>query len=65
LQIGGLTLRDNFPAGEVLVFVRGAYSHYDNQTGYFFSQPGTQQTRVWDLNDDEPLEIWLDLFEEI
>jgi len=59
------SLRDSFHAGEVLVFVREAYSHYDNQTGFFFSQPGTHQMRVWDIHDDEKLEIWRALFEEI
>jgi hypothetical protein len=58
-------LRDSFRAGEVLVFVRAAYSRYDNYTGYFFSQPGAQPARVWDIHDDEELEIWRDLFEEI
>jgi hypothetical protein len=58
-------LRDSFRAGEVLIYDSDAYSRYDSYTGYFFSQPGAKQLRAWDLHDDEQLEIWRDLFEEI
>lgn len=58
-------LRDNFQAGEVLVYDRDAYSCYDGYTGYFFFQPETQQMRSWDIHDDEQPDIWRDLFEEV
>lgn len=58
-------LRDSFTAGEVLTYESGAYSRYDCQTGYVFSQSGTEQKRVWDLHDDDDLEHWREFFEEI
>jgi hypothetical protein len=59
-------LRDSFVAGEELVYKRDAHSWYDGYTGYFFSQAGTAQSRVWDISDyDDDLEVWKDLFEEI
>lgn len=58
-------LRDSFKTGEILIFGKDAYSAYHGYTGYFFSQPGTEELRVWDIHDDEQLDIWRDLFEEI
>jgi hypothetical protein len=58
-------LRDNFRAGEMLTFERDAYSHYHGYTGYFFSQTGTEQIRVWDIHDGENLSCWRELFEEV
>lgn len=56
---------DSFQSGEVLTFVRGAYSAYHGYTGYFFSQPGSVNLRSWDIHDDDDLEVWKSLFEEI
>ena len=58
-------LRDSFVAGEELTYDRDAYSRYDGYTGYFFTQAGTAQLRSWDIPDDDDLEVWRDLFEEI
>lgn len=58
-------LRDDFKAGEVLVFDSDAYSRYDGYTGYFFSQVGARRLRTWDIDDDDDLEVWRDLFEEV
>lgn len=58
-------LRDRFHAGEILTFHSDAYSRYDNYTGYFFSQPGAQPLRVWDIHDDEQLDSWHELFAEM
>ena len=58
-------LRDRFEAGEVLVYERDAYSRYDSCTGYFFSQPDVTYLRTWDVYDEEELEVWRELFEEI
>jgi len=58
-------LRDSFLAGEELTYDRDAYSRYDGYTGYFFTQLGAGQLRSWDISDDDDLEVWRDLFEEI
>lgn len=58
-------LRDRFVLGEALTFDRDSYSRYDAYTGYVFSQPGDPGHRVWDLHDDDDLESWRELFEEI
>lgn len=47
------------------MYERDAYSHYHSYTGYFFSQPGAEHLRSWDIHDDDELESWRDLFEEI
>jgi hypothetical protein len=57
------SLRDAFRAGEVLTYVRDAYSRYDSYTGYFFSQPGASASRSWDIHDEEDLAVWRELFE--
>lgn len=57
--------RDSFRAGEILTFHSDAYSRYDNYTGCFFSQPDTPQLRAWDIHDDEDLDTWRALFEEL
>ncbi len=58
-------LRDTFQGGEVLTYERDAYSRYDGLTGYFFSQPGSDRLRAWDISDDQDLETWRQFFEEI
>ena len=58
-------LRDRFRGGEVLVYLRDAWSRYDEYTGYFFSIEETADFRVWDISDGEDLEIWREYFEEL
>jgi len=57
------SLRDNFTAGEILTFRYDAWSRYEGMTGYFFEQPDAKW-RIWDISDDDDLEIWKELFEE-
>ncbi len=40
-------------------------ARYDGLTGYFFSQPGAERLRVWDIADDQDLETWRPFFEEM
>ncbi|MDP9139520.1 MAG: hypothetical protein M3O62_01845 [Pseudomonadota bacterium] len=58
-------LRDIFEEGEEMTYDSTAWSRYDGITGYFFSQPGRDRLRMWDIHDDESVEIWKDLFEPI
>lgn len=58
-------LRDHFLAGEILTFHSAAYSRYDSYTGYFFTQSGAPQLRVWDIHDDDDIAIWQTLFAEV
>ncbi len=58
------SLRDSFVAGEVLHYRESAYSAYDSQSGFIFAdQEG--KSRVWDIHDDDPLEVWNELFEAV
>jgi hypothetical protein len=59
------SLRDSFRAGEVLTYDSDAWSRYHEYTVYAFSQPGAHELRVWDIRDDDELDIWRELFEEI
>ena len=58
-------LRDSFTAGDVLIYESDAYSHFHGYTGYLFSQAGVGTKRVWDLHDDDNLDSWRELFEEM
>ncbi|TDU62526.1 hypothetical protein EI77_04627 [Prosthecobacter fusiformis] len=58
-------LRDHFTEGELLIFDSRAWSRYDGMTGFFFSQPGRENIRAWDIGDYEDLSIWTELFEEL
>jgi hypothetical protein len=55
----------SFAAGEVLVYRGDVYSRYDGFTGYSFQKAGTEQFRSWEVFDDEDVEIWRELFEEV
>ena len=57
--------RDAFPAGEILVYKSEGYSIYDGATAYFFETMSDQQSRTWAVRDDEDLEVWRTLFEEV
>jgi len=50
---------------EVLTFHSDAWSRYDGIIGYFFQQTGTEALRAWDIRDDDELDIWRELFEEL
>ena len=53
-----------FEAGELLTFVRDAWSRYDGMTGYFFH--GSQgYARRWDISDDDDIARWRNVFEPI
>jgi hypothetical protein len=58
-------VRDRFLAGQVLKFEGDAYGSSSRCSGYFFSLSGAEQLRVWDVRDDQDLDIWRELFEEI
>ena len=57
--------RDEFRAGEVLVFKSEAYSRYDGMTGYFFTAPDSEAYRSWDVSDEDEVSVWKDLFERL
>lgn len=58
-------LRDVFKEGEILVFARCAWSRYDGISGYFFSMPGQEGTRAWDIPDEQDSGIWKEFFQEM
>jgi len=55
---------DDFSAGEILVFVNGTYSPYDNCDVYEFRcQDGS--TKSWWLHQDEPAKQWKTYFKPV
>jgi len=58
-------LRDAFAEGELLIYESSAYSYYDGITGYFFKLAGHAESRWWDVYDDQPGDLWLELFEAV
>jgi len=52
-----------FIAGEILVFERDAYSHYDNNFVYVFRAEGDGQTKEWWLPEGQPKAAWREYFE--
>lgn len=58
-------LRDSFVEGELLMYESKAYSRYDGITGYFFQQVDGPGMRWWDVYDDQPGDLWLELFEAV
>jgi hypothetical protein len=59
-----VAFEDAFEAGELLVFVRDAYSRYDEMTGYFFHDASGRYRR-WDIADDDDIGRWKNVFERI
>jgi hypothetical protein len=57
-------LRDTFVEGEVLEYRERVYSRYDGCAGFIFLDP-EKKTRVWDLHDDDSVEVWSKLFEDL
>ena len=53
-----------FSAGEVLVFERDTYSHYDNAFVYVFRSSGGEEKEWW-LTEGEPKESWHEYFEQL
>ena len=53
-----------FIAGEVLIFERNAYSHYDNSFVYEFRTEDGAETKEWWLLENEPKESWQHYFGE-
>lgn len=53
-----------FEAGEIVIFERVAYSHYDN-THYFEFHSESGAGKSWLLNDNDPLDTWQQIFELI
>jgi len=51
-----------FAAGELLTFVRDAWSRYDGMTGYFFLDIAGCDRR-WDISDEDDIGRWDQLFE--
>ncbi len=59
-------LNHRFVAGELVEFSSFAYDAKGGVTRYWFKSPGTDETNVWHIFDNqEPEPEWNDLFEEI
>lgn len=54
----------NFVAGEILVYERYYYSHYDNSSAYGFRAENGEEKEWW-LHDQEPTDSWEQFFEPI
>ncbi len=54
----------NFLKGDILLFIRQAYSRYDSSTVFFFQNQRTNEEMQWWLHDEEPIESWSDFFEK-
>ena len=53
-----------FRAGEILVFCRDYYSHYDGLSVYSFRAPSGEE-RFWALHDSQPEDYWMSYFERV
>lgn len=63
IRLDFTALRDSFCADETLRYTGDAYSVYDSCTGYLFLD-SSGQVRVWDIYDDDDVEIWQKYFLE-
>jgi hypothetical protein len=52
-------------AGEVLVFERDFYSHYDGDSHFLFRIHPTSEERYWRLHDELPDDTWRQVFERV
>ena len=59
--VGGPT--SHFRCGEILIYARQYYSHYDNSFVYSFVAETTNVNKEWWLHEDEPAESWRQYFE--
>ena len=57
--------RDEFRAGELLVYRRRGDSSYDSMTGFFFTPVGGGEYRAWDVAWDDDVGVWRELFEPV
>ncbi|WP_437671091.1 ankyrin repeat domain-containing protein [Sorangium sp. So ce131] len=57
--------RDEFNAGDTLVYWRDAYSHHEGMRGYFFRVPGSGGVRSWDVSAGEDVGVWAELFQQV
>src|ERR1022692_1949001 len=55
----------SFVAGEILVFDRNAYSHYDNSFVYEFKAESDGRIKEWWLHENRPAESWKEYFEPV
>jgi hypothetical protein len=53
----------HFLAGEMLVFEKEQYSHYDCSSVYVFCNMASGEKKEWWLHDDQPLESWQEYFQ--
>lgn len=53
----------HFTAGEMLVFRKQQYSHYDSSSVFVFDEETTGQKKEWWLHDDQPIESWQNYFQ--
>jgi len=56
---------ESFVAGELLVYRRDVYSHYDGLSIYSFQKFGAEQIRSLEVLDSDADPKWSELFEEI
>lgn len=54
-----------FTAGEILVFEKAQYSHYDSSSVYVFNNVLKKEAKEWWLRDDQPLESWQEYFQPL
>ncbi|AOS45956.1 hypothetical protein Verru16b_03047 [Lacunisphaera limnophila] len=55
---------DDFSEGEVMKFEESSYSRYDEMSGFTFIDKEGKRRR-WDIHDQDSIEIWRKLFEEV
>jgi hypothetical protein len=53
-----------FVEGDLMKYESNAYSAYHSMTGFSFKDD-KGKSRCWDIHDDDSLEIWSELFEQI
>ena len=54
-----------FVVGEILIFDRDAYSHYDNSFVYEFRNESSSGTKEWWLPEGQPRDLWQQYFEPL
>src|SRR5437762_2173836 len=54
-----------FVTGEVLIFDRDAFSHYDDSFVYVFRTEGGCEIKEWWLPEGQPKELWQQYFDPL
>ena len=54
-----------FILGEILVFDRNSYSHYDNSFVYVFRAESDGKEKEWWLSEHDKKDVWKQHFEEL